>query len=85
MGKQEGTVRGLQFRAIAALRRQLGIEEPESTTAPAHFEQPEDQLMDDHVRSRDSGAIELARRLEAFAEARLTPSVAVDHACCAAP
>src|SRR5207249_9739015 len=31
MGKQEGTVRGLQFRAIAALRRQLGIDagEPE--------------------------------------------------------
>src|SRR5215216_6124983 len=29
MGKQEGTVRGLQFRAIAAMRRQLGIE-PES-------------------------------------------------------
>jgi len=27
MGKQEGTVRGLQFRAIAALRRQLGIDE----------------------------------------------------------
>jgi RNA polymerase sigma-70 factor (ECF subfamily) len=26
MGKQEGTVRGLQFRAIAALRRELGIE-----------------------------------------------------------
>ncbi|HYU49353.1 MAG TPA: sigma-70 family RNA polymerase sigma factor [Candidatus Limnocylindria bacterium] len=26
MGKQEGTVRGLQFRAIASLRRQLGIE-----------------------------------------------------------
>ncbi|HET7167887.1 MAG TPA: sigma-70 family RNA polymerase sigma factor [Candidatus Limnocylindrales bacterium] len=26
MGNQEGTVRGLQFRAIAALRRQLGIE-----------------------------------------------------------
>ena len=25
MGKQEGTVRGLQFRAIAALRRQLGL------------------------------------------------------------
>ena len=40
MGKQEGTVRGLQFRAIAALRRQLGIEEPDLTTAPAHFEQP---------------------------------------------
>ncbi len=26
MGKQEGTVRGLQFRAIAALRRELGVE-----------------------------------------------------------
>ena len=25
MGRQEGTVRGLQFRAIAALRRDLGI------------------------------------------------------------
>jgi hypothetical protein len=30
MGKQEGTVRGLQFRAIAALRRKLGIDAPES-------------------------------------------------------
>jgi RNA polymerase sigma-70 factor, ECF subfamily len=27
MGRQEGTVRGLQFRAIAALRRDLGISE----------------------------------------------------------
>jgi RNA polymerase sigma-70 factor (ECF subfamily) len=26
MGRQEGTVRGLQFRAIASLRRELGIE-----------------------------------------------------------
>jgi RNA polymerase sigma-70 factor (ECF subfamily) len=26
MGKQEGTVRGLQFRAIAALRRHLGLD-----------------------------------------------------------
>lgn len=25
MGRQEGTIRGLQFRAIAALRRQLGL------------------------------------------------------------
>ena len=32
MGKQEGTIRGLQFRAIAALRRQLDIEERQ--TAP---------------------------------------------------
>src|SRR5829696_6967020 len=30
MGKQEGTVRGLQFRAIASLRRQLAIE-PDGT------------------------------------------------------
>jgi RNA polymerase sigma-70 factor, ECF subfamily len=30
MGKQEGTIRGLQFRAIAALRRQLRIDEPGS-------------------------------------------------------
>jgi RNA polymerase sigma-70 factor, ECF subfamily len=30
MGKQEGTIRGLQFRAIAALRRELGVDaEPE--------------------------------------------------------
>src|SRR3954469_21234066 len=28
MGRQEGTIRGLQFRAIAALRRSLGIESP---------------------------------------------------------
>jgi RNA polymerase sigma-70 factor (ECF subfamily) len=27
MGKQEGTIRGLQFRAIAALRRELGLGE----------------------------------------------------------
>jgi RNA polymerase sigma-70 factor, ECF subfamily len=34
MGRQEGTVRGLQFRAIAALRRALGIEIP-ARAAPA--------------------------------------------------
>lgn len=28
MGRQEGTIRGLQFRAIASLRRSLGIEVP---------------------------------------------------------
>jgi RNA polymerase sigma-70 factor, ECF subfamily len=33
MGKQEGTVRGLQFRAIAAMRRTLGIEEPDSPSS----------------------------------------------------
>jgi RNA polymerase sigma-70 factor, ECF subfamily len=39
MGKQEGTVRGLQFRAIAALRRQLGIDEPASA-ATGPLERP---------------------------------------------
>lgn len=29
MGKQEGTIRGLQFRAIAALRRRLQLDEPD--------------------------------------------------------
>jgi DNA-directed RNA polymerase specialized sigma24 family protein len=40
MGKQEGTVRGLQFRAIAALRRQLGIEESEGHVANGSLERP---------------------------------------------
>ena len=35
MGKQEGTIRGLQFRAIAALRRQLDIEGTEAAMAPS--------------------------------------------------
>ena len=35
MGKQEGTVRGIQFRAIAALRRRLGLESTDGAGAPA--------------------------------------------------
>jgi RNA polymerase sigma-70 factor, ECF subfamily len=36
MGRQEGTIRGLQFRAIAALRRSLGIEiAPEAAVSRA--------------------------------------------------
>ena len=35
MGRQEGTIRGLQFRAIGALRRSLGIESSAVTHAPA--------------------------------------------------
>jgi RNA polymerase sigma-70 factor (ECF subfamily) len=35
MGRQEGTIRGLQFRAIASLRRSLGIEMPARATAPS--------------------------------------------------
>jgi RNA polymerase sigma-70 factor (ECF subfamily) len=41
MGRQDGTVRGLQFRAIAALRRSLGIESSgaiPSTSQPATVE-----------------------------------------------
>jgi len=36
MNRQEGTIRGLQFRAIAALRRELGIQNPD----PAAGEEP---------------------------------------------
>ena len=35
MGRQEGTVRGLQFRAIASLRRSLGLEPSAPASAPA--------------------------------------------------
>jgi RNA polymerase sigma-70 factor (ECF subfamily) len=35
MGKQEGTIRGLQFRAIAALRRELGLGESGRTEGAA--------------------------------------------------
>jgi RNA polymerase sigma-70 factor (ECF subfamily) len=35
MGRQEGTIRGLQFRAIAALRRSLGIEVAAPAAVPA--------------------------------------------------
>jgi RNA polymerase sigma-70 factor (ECF subfamily) len=34
MGKQEGTVRGLQFRGIAALRRHLGIDVADVSETP---------------------------------------------------
>jgi RNA polymerase sigma-70 factor (ECF subfamily) len=39
MGRQEGTIRGLQFRAIAALRRELGIDAP-TTRTPAEAPKP---------------------------------------------
>jgi RNA polymerase sigma-70 factor (ECF subfamily) len=35
MGRQAGTIRGLQFRAIAALRRSLKIESGAGVMAPA--------------------------------------------------
>jgi RNA polymerase sigma-70 factor (ECF subfamily) len=33
MGRREGTIRGLQFRAIAALRRRLGLPRPDAEAA----------------------------------------------------
>jgi RNA polymerase sigma-70 factor (ECF subfamily) len=41
MGRQEGTIRGLQFRAVAALRRSLGIETPATTSARPAALQPQ--------------------------------------------
>jgi len=40
MGKQEGTVRGIQFRAIAALRRRLGLEGGADASAGRDRETP---------------------------------------------
>ncbi len=41
MGRQDGTVRGLQFRALAALRRSLGIEvEAPADSVPAQAQAP---------------------------------------------
>jgi hypothetical protein len=41
MCKQEGTVRGLQFRAIATLRRQLGIDVTDKATGSEAAERRE--------------------------------------------
>jgi RNA polymerase sigma-70 factor (ECF subfamily) len=38
MGKQEGTIRGLQFRGIAALRRRLGLDVPTGDEADGRIE-----------------------------------------------
>jgi RNA polymerase sigma-70 factor (ECF subfamily) len=40
MGRQEGTIRGLQFRAVGALRRSLGIESSPAPRAAAAKPQP---------------------------------------------
>ena len=40
MGRQEGTIRGLQFRAVGALRRSLGIESSPATRAASAKHQP---------------------------------------------
>ncbi len=44
MGKQEGTIRGLQFRAIGALRRQLGLETDSATVPPGRPVRPMRQV-----------------------------------------
>ena len=41
MGKQEGTVRGIQFRAIASLRRHLGLGAATSAKTPAEGDRGE--------------------------------------------
>ena len=81
MGRQEGTVRGLQFRAIAALRRELGIE-------PGADELPGPGLGDrtgergsrcrhwNRARARSSSA-----RSHATRRVRLDPSPAAVAAC----
>ena len=43
MGNQEGTVRGLQFRAIAAIRRTLGIDDPNGGTVDRPLDPSGDQ------------------------------------------
>ena len=48
MDRQEGTVRGLQFRAIAALRRDLGIEPARTSAGPGLGDGPGE-------RGRDAG------------------------------
>ena len=53
MGRQEGTVRGLQFRAIAALRRELGIEDPARMAAAG--------LRDDPMNEDDMAAANRSR------------------------
>jgi len=40
MGRQEGTIRGLQFRAVGALRRSLGIESSPTPRAASATPQP---------------------------------------------
>ncbi len=46
MGRQEGTIRGLQFRAIAALRRQLGIREPRAPDTRGENRERSDEGLD---------------------------------------
>lgn len=42
MDKQEGTIRGLQFRGIAALRRRLGLDEPTGGEPGGRIERTDD-------------------------------------------
>ena len=76
MGKQEGTVRGLQFRAIAALRRELGIDRAGHRSDDERRGRPAaDPLMDDEMIDLTAGDARMPRRrLEAYAEPRLSPT-----------
>ena len=77
MGKQEGTVRGLQFRAIAALAaaardRRAGRPSTATAVRPRRDGPADGRRMIDLM----AGDAELRRRLEAYAEARLSPDLA---------
>ena len=74
MGRQEGTVRGLQFRAIAALRRELGIATRHRRAWPGLGDDPmnEDWMTELEPRAGE----ELERQLDRFVRVRLDPSPA---------
>jgi len=52
MGRQEGTIRGLQFRAVGALRRSLGIESSGTPHRLLFLEASEDVLLDRYKETR---------------------------------
>ena len=74
MGRQEGTVRGLQFRAIAALRRELGIEDPANTLPRVCRNDPMNE--DEMATAEPLAGEELERTLGRYARVRLDPSQA---------
>ncbi|HJW22536.1 MAG TPA: sigma-70 family RNA polymerase sigma factor [Candidatus Limnocylindrales bacterium] len=51
MGRQEGTIRGLQFRAIGALRRSLGIEVIGASMGEASGSEPREDRGEEPVRA----------------------------------
>ena len=75
MGKQEGTVRGLQFRAIAALRRAASDRRARHRTRRRRRERWTDRSMSNDMIDLAAGDVRLRQRLEAYADVRLTPEL----------